>query len=57
MKRYVVTVKVAMLRLYEVEAATPEQAMEIWTDGRFLRSAHADLHSEVLKAEEIGGAS
>jgi hypothetical protein len=54
MKTYIVTVKVAMLELYEVNATSPDEAMDIWSDGRFLRSVHADSHADVLNAEEQG---
>ena len=50
MKTYTVTVKVSLLEFYEVEAVTPDEAMENWQDGLFLGSDDTHLDAEPLKA-------
>src|SRR5580704_8389441 len=37
LKTYIVTVDVRTINLYEVEAETPEDAMELWQDGELLK--------------------
>jgi hypothetical protein len=55
MKTYIVTVKVQMLEHYEVEAETPDEAMDLWQEGKFLGADDAHLESEPLKAVAKGG--
>ena len=52
MKTYTVTVKVSLLEFYEVDADTPEEALENWDDGLFLGSDDTHLDAKSLKAEE-----
>jgi hypothetical protein len=57
MRTFTVTVKVSLLEYYQVEAATPEDAIENWHDGEFLTSDDTHLDAEPLKAEEATTAS
>jgi hypothetical protein len=52
MKTYIVTVKVQTIELYEVEAETPDEAMELWQDGELLQQAFARVEAEPLQAHE-----
>jgi hypothetical protein len=52
MKTYNVTVKVSLLEFYKVEADTPEDALENWSDGQFLGSDDTHLDAEPLNATE-----
>ncbi|MGE3999018.1 MAG: hypothetical protein AB7I48_02285 [Planctomycetaceae bacterium] len=52
MKTYIVTVKVHTVQLYEVEAETPDEAMELWQDGTPLKCDFARMEAEALTAEE-----
>jgi hypothetical protein len=54
MKTYIVTVKVQTIELYEVEAETPDEAMELWQDGELLQQAFARVEAEPLQAHEKG---
>jgi hypothetical protein len=54
MKAYIVTVKVQTIELYEVEAETPDEAMEFWQEGKFLGADDARLEIEPLKAVAKG---
>jgi hypothetical protein len=54
MKTYIVTVKVQTIELYEVDAETPDEAMELWQDGKFMREDLARLEAEPLKAVAKG---
>jgi hypothetical protein len=54
MKTYIVTVKVQTIELYEVDAETPDEAMELWQDGKFVRENLARLEAEPLKAVAKG---
>jgi hypothetical protein len=55
MKTYIVTVKVQTIELYQVDAETPDEAMELWQDGQFVREDLARLEAEPLKAVTTGG--
>jgi hypothetical protein len=57
MKTYIVTVKVQTVEFYEVDAETPDEAMELWQDGKFVREDLARLEVEPLKAVAKGGRS
>ncbi len=54
MKTYIVTVKVQTIELYEVEAETSDEAMELWQDGKFLYQDLSRLESEAVRAKEKG---
>ena len=54
MKTYIVTVKVQTIELYEVDAETPDLAMEHWQDGTLLPQDLTRLEAEPLNAEEKG---
>jgi hypothetical protein len=54
MKTYIVTVKIQTIDLYEVEAETPDEAMELWQDGKLLQHAFARVEAEPLRAHEKG---
>jgi hypothetical protein len=54
LKTYIVTVEVRTVDLYEVEAKTPEDAMESWQDGELLKQDFSRLEAEPLRAEEKG---
>ena len=54
MKTYIVTVQVRTIELYEVEAETPDEAMELWQDGELLRQDFSRLEAEPLSAQEKG---
>lgn len=51
MKTYTVTVKVTLLEYYEVEAATADDALANWRDGRCLGTGDSHLDAEPLIAE------
>lgn len=53
MKAYTVTVKVTILETYEVEAETPELAMQNWRDGAYLGSSDTHIDAAPLSAEEV----
>jgi hypothetical protein len=55
MKTYIVTVKVQTIELYEVEAETPDEAIELWQDGKLLQQDLMRLESEPVRVEEKGG--
>jgi hypothetical protein len=57
MNVYIVTVKVTLLEYYEVEAATPEEALESWRGGNLLGTDDTYLETEPLKAEEVTSTS
>jgi hypothetical protein len=54
LKTYIVTVEVRTVELYEVDAETPEEAMEIWQDGKLLEQNFSRLEAEPLSALEKG---
>jgi hypothetical protein len=54
MKTYIVTVQVHAIELYEVEAESPDEAMELWQDGELLRQDFSRLEAEPLSAQEKG---
>jgi hypothetical protein len=54
MKTYIVTVQVRTIELYEVQAETPDEAMELWQEGAFLEERFSRLESEPLSAQEKG---
>lgn len=51
MRSYTVTVKVTLLEYYEVEAATADDALTNWRDGRCLGTGDAHLDAESLTVE------
>jgi hypothetical protein len=51
-KTYIVTVQVHSLEVYEVEAETPDEAMDLWQDGELLREDFSKLEAEPLSAVE-----
>ncbi len=52
MKTYHVKVAVRALEIYEVEAASEEDACDSWSDGELIETEEA-LDTEVLSAEEV----
>jgi hypothetical protein len=52
MKTYIVTVEVRTIDLYEVEAETPEDAMDLWQDGKLLRQDLSKMEAEAIDARE-----
>ena len=54
MKTYIVTVQVHAIERYEIEAETPDEAMELWQDGKFLNESFSRLEAEPLSALEKG---
>ena len=54
LKTYIVTVQVHAIELYEVEANSPDEAEELWQDGKFIREEFSRLEAEPLSAEEKG---
>ncbi len=54
MKTYIVTVEVRTIELYEVEAETADDAMELWQDGELLEQDFSRLEAEPLKAVAKG---
>lgn len=57
MKTYTVTVKVSLIEFYEVEAESPEEAMENWQDGVLLDSDDTHRDAEPLNAKEAASVS
>lgn len=55
MKTYIVSVKCTVLDYYEIEAKSPDHAMEIWMEGRFLRTDEAYLQAEPVNAQRKRG--
>jgi hypothetical protein len=53
-KTYIVTVEVRSIELYEVDAESPAEAMELWQDGELVRQDFSRLEAEPLSAEEKG---
>jgi hypothetical protein len=53
MKTYIVTVQVHAIERYEVEAETPDEAMELWHEGK-LNESFSRLEAEPLSALEKG---
>jgi hypothetical protein len=54
LKTYLVTVEVRTVEVYQVEAKTPEDAMENWQDGELLKQDFSRLEAEPVSAEEKG---
>jgi hypothetical protein len=54
MKTYIVTVQVHTIERYEVEAETPDEAMENWQDGAFVEDRFSRVEAEPLSAKEKG---
>jgi hypothetical protein len=55
MKTYIVTVEVHTIDLYEVVAEMPEEAMNLWQDGKLLRQELSKMEAEAIGAREKGG--
>lgn len=54
MKKYIVSVRTSVIEYYEVEAASADDAMQTWQEGRFLHTDDANLDAVPLRAEERG---
>lgn len=54
LKTYIVTVEVRGIELYQIDAETPEKAMEHWQDGELLKQDFSRLEAEPLSAKEKG---
>jgi hypothetical protein len=54
MKTYIVTVKVQTVEFYEIDAESPEEAMESWQDGKFLEQSLSRLEAEPVSAKAKG---
>lgn len=54
LKTYIVTVEVRTIDLYEVDAESPEKAMEFWQDGQLLKQDFSRLEAEPVSAQEKG---
>jgi hypothetical protein len=50
MAKYIVTVEITSVDEYEVEANTPEEAMDDWQHGRFLGSEERNFEAEPVSA-------
>lgn len=57
MPTYTVTIRVSLLEHYEIEAATSEDALSNWRDGRFLSTDDTHLDAEPLRALPTGRVS
>lgn len=57
MPTYTVTIRVSLLEHYEIEAATSEDALNNWRDGRFLSTDDTHLDAEPLRALPTGRVS
>lgn len=53
-KTYIVTVAVQTVDLYEVEAETPEDAMERWQDGKLISQPFSKINAQPVRAVEKG---
>jgi hypothetical protein len=54
LKTYVVAVEVRTIELYEIQAESPEKAMELWQDGELLKQEFSRLEAQPVSAEEKG---
>ena len=54
MKTFIVTVKVQTIELYEVEAETSDEAIELWQDGELISQDFSRLEAEPVSAEQKG---
>jgi hypothetical protein len=54
LKTYIVTVEVRTIEHYEVDAESPDEAMELWQDGKFLYQNLSRLEAEPVSAKAKG---
>ncbi len=54
LKTYLVTVEVRTIELYEVDAESPEKAMELWQDGKLLKQSLSRLEADPVSAKAKG---
>jgi hypothetical protein len=53
MKRYRVTVVIRTLEIYEVEADSPEDAEDYWSDGDLIHADDESLETEVWSVRKV----
>jgi hypothetical protein len=54
LKTYIVTVEVRTIELYQVEAESPDDAMELWQDGKLVEHDLSNLEADAIRAKEKG---
>jgi hypothetical protein len=54
LKTYIVTVEVRTVELYEIDAESPDIAMELWQDGKVLEQGLSRLEAEPVSAKVKG---